>query len=125
MKIVLIADQLTMLVQYSIISAVGSGVTAISCDVTEATLRTENGGRVTLDADDRARIMASLGPWIEGKVVEHSKGMKGFDAWYNAHRIAPDKDNGVTMEAALILARSAYDAGQLSVSEVPSNERIH
>lgn len=119
MKIILIADALTMLVQYSIISAVGSGMTAISCDVVDATLRTDTGDRITLDANDRVDIMASLGQWIEGKVLEHSKGMHGFDAWYAERKMVTDDNAKVDLEAALILARDAYDAGQLSVAGVP------
>ena len=118
MKVILIADALTMLVQYSIISAVDSGMTAISFDVVDATMRTDDGGRVTLEAEDRARIMDSLGEWIENKVVEHSQGMRGFDAWYASRKMSTDGQANVTLEAALILARAAWDAGQLSVAEV-------
>ena len=118
MKIILIADALTMLVQYSIISAVGSDVSAISFNVVDATMRTDDGARVTLEAEDRARIMHSLGDWIENKVVEHSQGMRGFDAWYASRKMITDDQANVTLEAALILARAAYDAGQLSVAEV-------
>jgi hypothetical protein len=118
MKVILIADKLTMLVQYSIISAVGSGMTAVSINVVDATMRTDDGSRVTLDAYDRERITESLGGWIENKVVEHSQGMTGFDAWYATRKMGTDDDARVTLEEALILARAAYDAGQLSVAEV-------
>lgn len=118
MKIILVADKLTMLVQYSIVSAVDSGMTAISCDVIDATLRTDTGERVTLDADGRADIVASLGDWIEDKVVEHSSGLRGFDAWYADRKMETDSDAKVPVEDALILARAAYDAGQLSMAEV-------
>lgn len=124
MKVILIADAITMLVQYSVISAVGSGVTAISCNVVDATLRTDTGERITLDANDRQDIMASLGHWIEAKVLEHSKGMQGFDAWYAERKMKTDDKAKVDLEAALILARAAYDAGQLSMAEVP-DERNH
>lgn len=119
MKVILIADSLTMLVQYSIISDVCSGTKAISVDVVDATLRTETGERVSLDADDRADIMDSLGSWIENKVLEHSQGMRGFDAWYAQRKMVTDDQAKVDLEAALILARAAYDAGQLSMAEVP------
>lgn len=124
MKVILIADAITMLVQYSIISDVASGTRAISIDVIDATLRTDDGNRITLGESDRQDIMQSLGGWIENKVVEHSQGMTGFDAWYAARKMTTDKDAKVSLEAALILARAAWDAGQLSVAEVHS-ERDH
>lgn len=124
MKVILIADAITMLVQYSIISDVSSGTRAISIDVIDATLRTDDGQRITLSEDDRQGLMSSLGGWIENKVVEHSQGMKGFDAWYAARKMITDNDAKVTLEEALILARAAYDAGQLSMSEVPDGS-IH
>lgn len=118
MKVILIADALTMLVRYNTISSVDSGLTAISFDLIDATMRTDDGGRVTLEAEDRQQIMNSLYEWIEAKVIEHSQGMRGFDAWYADRKMATDKDANVSLEAALILARAAYDAGQLSVAEV-------
>ena len=118
MRVIIVADVFTLLVQYTIISSVGSGSTAISFDIVEATMRTADGGRVTLDAKDRADVMQSLGRCIEGKVVEHSQGMYGFDAWYATQNMPTDTDAKMTLEEALLLARAAYDAGQLSVAEV-------
>lgn len=118
MKVILIADKLTMLVQYSVLSDASSGVSAISFNLVDATLRTDDGQRVTLGAEDRANIMNSLGHWIENKVVEHNQGMRGFDAWYATRKMTTDDDANVSLEEALILARAAYDAGQLSVAEV-------
>lgn len=118
MKVILIADALTMLVQYNILSDVESGIAAISIDVIDATLRADDGTRTTLCEDDRYQVMRDLEPWIEKKVVEHSKGMRGFDAWYAANTLTMDGDANVAIEDALILARAAYGAGQLSVGEV-------
>lgn len=118
MKVILIADALTMLVRYNTISSVDSGLTAVSFDVVDATMRTDDGGRITLEAEDRQRIMHSLADWIEAKVIEHSQGMRGFDAWYAERKMVTDGNANVSLEAALILARAAYDAGQLSVAEV-------
>ena len=118
MKVILIADALTLLVQYNILSDVESGIAAISISVIDATLRGGDGKRVTLSENDRNRVMCDLEPWIEKKVVEHSKGMFGFDAWYAEHGIAIDGGAQVAIEDALILARAAYGAGQLSVGEV-------
>lgn len=118
MKIILIADKLTMLVQYSMLREAGGNVAAVSCEVVDATMRMDDGERITLDADDRAELMESLGDWIENKVIEHSKGLRGFDAWYADRKMPTDDDARVSVEEALILARAAWDAGQLSMSEV-------
>lgn len=118
MKIILIADKLTMLVQYSLFGVVGSDTSAISCEIIDATMRMDDGERITLNSDDRACIMESLGDWIENKVLEHSNGLRGFDAWYAERKMPTDGEARVSVEEALILARAAYDAGQLSMAEV-------
>lgn len=118
MKVILIADALTMLVRYSVMSDVSSSASAISWSLLDATMRRDDGERITLDQHDREAVEISLASWIEPKILEHHKGMHGFDALYAERHLATDDQGNVALEAALILARAAYDAGQLSVAEL-------